>query len=128
MGNGGNNMNKEIEKINERLDFLEFRQELLFENTNTSRFLFETKVTREQYHKIMDLMDEYRHRIDNNCSVNHASFEQSIYEIIGSRGDYHFCEGIARSFMEDDRWTEVFINLYGNMDKYKNYIKDYINE
>lgn len=121
-------MQEEVQKINKRMDFLEFRQELLFENTKTSRFLFETKVTREQYSKIMDLMDEYREKIDNGQTVNHHEFEQRIYDITGFNGLYHFCEGIAQAFMEDNRWPEVFIALYGGMDKYKNYVKDYLDE
>ncbi|TPE21323.1 DUF1878 domain-containing protein [Clostridium perfringens] len=121
-------MDNDFNTINQRLDFLEFRQDLLFENTNVSRFLFETKTNKKEYEAIMDLMDEFRNKIDNGEKVSHASFEQKIYNIIGNQGDYHFCEGIAKAFMEDDRWAEVFINLYGNMDKYKSYIKDYLNE
>ncbi|WP_283721439.1 DUF1878 domain-containing protein [Clostridium perfringens] len=121
-------MCNDLNAVNERLDFLEFRQDLLFENSNVSRFLFETRTTREQYNAIMDIMDEYRDMIDNGQEVSHHSFERRIYDVIGCVGDYHFCEGIAKAFMEDSRWTEVFINLYGNMDKYKNYIRDYINE
>lgn len=121
-------MCNDLSAVNERLDFLEFRQDLLFENTNVSRFLFETRTTRAQYNAIMDVMDEYRDMIENGQKVNYHSFEKRIYEVIGSSGDYHFCEEIAKSFMEDDRWPEVFIALYGSMDKYKNYIKDYKNE
>lgn len=44
----------------ERLDFIEFRQELLFENTDWSRLLFESKVTKEQQDNIFDLFDALR--------------------------------------------------------------------
>ncbi|HFE9685131.1 TPA: DUF1878 domain-containing protein [Clostridium perfringens] len=112
-------MCNDLSAVNERLDFLEFRQDLLFENSNVSRFLFETRTTREQYNAIMDIMDEYRDMIDNGQEVNHHSFEGRIYDAIGSVGDYHFGEEIAKSFMQDDRWPEVFRALYGNMDKYR---------
>ena len=47
---------KEYNKIMERLDFIEFRQQLLFDNDDVSRSIFEYGLTREQYKKIMDLM------------------------------------------------------------------------
>ncbi|WP_415345874.1 DUF1878 domain-containing protein [Clostridium perfringens] len=121
-------MCNDLNTVNERLDFLEFRQDLLFENSHVSRFLFETRTTRKQYNAIMDVMDHYREMIENGQEVNNYSFERSIYEAIGSSGDYHFCEDIAKSFMEDGRWPEVFPALYGHFDKYRNYMNNYKHE
>lgn len=44
----------------ERLEFIEFRQQLLFDNDDVSRSIFEYGLTREQYKRIMDLTQDYR--------------------------------------------------------------------
>lgn len=106
--------------LDERLDFIEFRQELLFSNTEVDRLLFEYKITHDQYREIMDLMDEYRVAIESGEKVFHTSFEQSVYGIVKHlEGNYHFCKYLTRAFMNEGRWEEVFINLYGDMPKYK---------
>ena len=51
---------EELQEIMERLDLIEFRQELLFYNTSIDRSIFEYGITRKQDRSIMDLMDEYR--------------------------------------------------------------------
>lgn len=87
----------------------------------------EYNVTKEEQRKIMDVMDRYRQNIANGVSVNNATFENDIISIFG--GDiqaakhkpaieYHFCEFIAKDFMDDGRWEEVFPALYGNFPKY----------
>lgn len=109
--------------LEERLDFIEFRQELLFDNDEVSRFVFECKFTRDQYRQIMDLMDEYRDKIDRGEKVYHGSFEAKMKEISPEAGaDYHTSEIITKLFMESGRWEEVFPALYGNLPKYK-YLK-----
>lgn len=108
-----------FEKIDDRLDYIEFRQRLLFDNDSVSRLLFEYEITSDEYSKIMDLMDEYRKKIDNNEKVYSGAFEDNIYEIIPlHKGDYHFCEYICKSFMDEGRWEEVFPALYGDNPKY----------
>lgn len=110
-------------ELMERLDFIEFRQELLFTNTGLDRSLFEYKITREQYREIMDVMDEYRAKIDNREDCSNGEFESKIYLIVPEHdGNYHMCEELAKGFMEDGRWEEVFITLYGDMPKYS-YLK-----
>ena len=79
---------KEYNKIMERLDFIEFRQQLLFDNDDVSRSIFEYGLTREQYKRIMALMQDYRERIERGEKCGHGGFE------------------------------EVFDNLYGEMPKY----------
>lgn len=114
-------MNDELVKeILERLEFIEFRQELLFDNTEVDRLLFEYKISRSQYRAIMDLMDIYRQKIEQGEEVSHHSFEQKVYGIVPEHhGNYHFCEFITRAFMEAGRWEEVFPALYGDLPKYK---------
>lgn len=110
-------------ELEERLAMLEFKVQLLSENTNTSRLLFEYNITHAQYVQLMDLMDELRKQIDNGEKVSHGSFETKVYGITGKDGDYHFCESLAQSFMEDGRWEEVFPALYGDMQKYAHYME-----
>lgn len=113
-------MSKEFGSIEEHLKFIEFRQELLFNNSHLDRLLFEYEIDRNQYRKIMDLMEQYRKKLDNHEKVNHASFESAIYVIVPEHnGDYHMCEYIARAFMDEHRWEEVFPVLYGDMPKYR---------
>lgn len=101
----------------EKVEMLGFRTELLAEDTNIARLLLETNIGREQYTSMMELMEEFRRKIDNGEDVSHIEFEMRIAEITGNI-DYHFAELVARSFMEDKRWEEVFSNLYGHMTKY----------
>lgn len=110
-------------KLEEKVDKLEFKLNLLFENSSISRMLFEYDVTYEQYIKLMDLMDEYRSYIENGDKVSHMGFEKKIYMITDKEGDYHFCESLAKLFMENGRWEEVFPALYGDMQKYKYYME-----
>ena len=87
----------------------------------------EYKITKDEQRKIMDVMDKYRALISNGESVHNADFENDIISIFG--GDipamrhspaieYHFCEYVAKDFMEDGRWEEVFPALYGDFPKY----------
>ena len=106
---------RQFNTIEERLDYIEFRQTLLFNNDSVSRFLFECEITEDEYLKIMDIMDECRTILFKGQSLDNFKFEPKIYEIVPShKGDYHFCEDIARLFMENGRWKEVFPALYGN--------------
>ena len=111
---------RHFDELDKRLDYIEFRQELLFENTDLTRLLFEYEIDRKQYKKIMDLMEAYRKKLDNKESVNHGTFETEMFRIVPEcHEDYHMCEYIARAFMDEHRWEEVFPALYGDMPKYK---------
>ncbi|MDD3212644.1 MAG: DUF1878 domain-containing protein [Eubacteriales bacterium] len=107
--------------IEERLDFLEFRQDLLFEGKESDHFIYESNITRNQYKALMDLMDEYRDKIDRGEKVHHGTFEDKVYQLIPEKyGDYHFCEIFTQLLKEENRWEEVFQTLYGDMPKFKN--------
>ncbi|MGN8683444.1 DUF1878 domain-containing protein [Gracilibacillus sp. HCP3S3_G5_1] len=109
----------------ERLDFLEFRQQLLFDNTSFDRMLFEYQITRNQLRSILDLFDEYRNAVDDNEEVHHGSYEQRVYDIVPQHdGNYHFAEEIALTLHENDRYTEVFEALYGDMPKFQAYLNN----
>lgn len=110
--------------MEERVAMLEFQVELLFNNTSIDRLFFETKVTREQYKAILNLMDSFRTKIENGEDTHHYAFENAIYQIVPERnGDYHFCEMIAKLFAENGQWDEVFTVLYGDMPKYRGIAK-----
>jgi hypothetical protein len=116
--------NKKYEELEQRIEQLEFKQQLLFDNDDVSRLLFEYNITREQYRKIMDLMDDYRKKIDKKIEVSNSEFEDAIYKIVPSHcGDYHMCEYLTRSFMDAGRWDEVFPALYGDLRKYQSLMK-----
>lgn len=94
---------------------------------NIERTFKEYHVTKEEQRQIMDVMDKYRMSIANGDKVSYAAFESDIISIFGgsleaSRHnppiEYHFCEYVAKDFMEDRRWEEVFPALYGNFVKY----------
>lgn len=116
-------MAREFENIGDRLDYIEFRQELLFNNSDLDRSIFEYELTRNEYRNVMNLMDSIRQKIENHISVSHTAFEAEMYKIVPShRDDYHMCEYLARAFMDEGRWEEVFPALYGHMPKYQ-YLK-----
>lgn len=113
--------------LEERLDFIEFRQQLLFENTDFTRLVFEYNLTREQLDAVYDVFDNYRSRIDNgeSESVHHGAFEQAIYSAVPEHdGNYHFAEGIAQVLHEERRYQEVFETLYGDMPKFQSYMNN----
>ncbi len=111
---------RKFDSIEERIDFIEFRQQLLFDNDNLSRLLFEYQITENEYRRIMDYMDSLRNKIDNGEKIYSSVFEDEIYKIVPSHyGDYYFCEYIARAFWESGRWEEVFPALYKDSPKYR---------
>ena len=84
-------------------------------------------ITRREQREIMGVMDKYRDALDRGESVSHAEFERDIFSVFGGYInacthspviDYHFCEYVAKTFMEDRRWEEVFPALYGDFAKY----------
>lgn len=109
-----------FDNLEDRLNFISFRQELLFRKDEVNEILFENQVSRDEYHRIMDLMDSYRDRLAQGQKVNHGEFESEIYSIVPHlNGDYHFCEMLTKAFCDDSRWDEVFPALYGGLAKYK---------
>ncbi|MBU8772019.1 DUF1878 domain-containing protein [Cytobacillus oceanisediminis] len=111
--------------LEERLDFIEYRQELLFENSDYARLLFEYKVTREQTRAIADVFEDYRNKIEAGEKVFHGSYEQRIYEVVPQCDhDYHFAEFLAQENHKQGSWEEVFVALYGDMPKFKFYVEN----
>lgn len=109
--------------INERLDFIEFRMDLLREGTELAGLLYDCNITKSQLSSMYDIMDAYRACIDNNEEVSSGRFETEILNVVNNRTlDYHFCESFAKLLWEDRRYEEVFETLYGDMPKFKSII------
>lgn len=112
------------QKLMERLDFIEYRQELLFDNSRFSRLMFDYKVTREQHSALMDLFEEYRKAIEKGETLSSPRYERRIGEIVPqNKHDYHFAEFIAKNLHEEGRFEEVFEALYGKSPKFKSYLE-----
>ena len=106
--------------MEERLNNIEYRQKLLFENTPISRFLFESNTTESEYIAIMDLLAIYQAKIEKGEKVSSGDFECQIYNLVPSKkGDYHYCELVSKLFAEEGQWEDVFTTLYGDLAKYK---------
>ena len=112
-------MCRKFDTLEERLDYIEFREELLYNADSVSRVLFEHQLTDSEYKAIMNLMDNYRYKLEKGEQVSNAAFEQEVYKIVPfENGDYHMCEDLVKAFAENNRWEEVFPALYGGMAKY----------
>ena len=99
--------------------------------SNVDRIFREYKITKTEQEKIMNVMDKYREDIANGIRVSNGAFEADIIAIFGGNMqaarhvpaiEYHFCEYVAKGFMEEGRWVEVFSTLYGEFPKYKGMI------
>lgn len=112
--------------LEERLDFIEFRQQLLFYNGPYERLLFDHKITREQWEAIADIFDEYRKKVDAGEDIGiSATYEQKIYEAVPHKyGNYHFAEDLAYVNHQRGSWAEVFEILYGNSPKFQSYMNN----
>ena len=108
----------------ERLENIEFRMDLLYENTPFSRYLYECKITRKQLDALYTIMGDIRQAIENGENVNSSKYEADVLSILNPlEFDYHFCELFAKFLWEEGRYDEVFPRLYGESLKYKNLFK-----
>ena len=113
-------VNRQFETLTEKIDFISFRQQLLFDNDEVSRILFEYEVNEQESRCIMDLMDSYREKLSRQEPVYHSQFESEVYTIVPHlKGNFHFCEMLTEAFHEENRWEEVFPALYGGLAKYR---------
>lgn len=102
-----------IRKIQERLDLIEFKQELLYWNSPGDKFLFRHNITREQYLKIQDVFEKYNDMIIKGQEVSYIDFENDIYMIVPKNHSHGYsCENLAWFFMESGRWFRVYDELY----------------
>lgn len=100
--------------VEERLDFLEFRQDLLFSGSDLSKVIYDFKFKRKQYEMILDLMDCYSISIRNKEKKTRRDFENDFYAIAPEyTGNSRICEDLVKAFNDSGRYTEVYYALYG---------------
>lgn len=116
------------QELREKVKDLAFRISLLGTPTSVNKMLFEYGLNEQDYHRILDLMDEICNELCNRREYTFAMYEKRMHEIFtghhGLENDYHFFEAVARAFFEDRSYQEVFATLYGNVPKYEGFIED----
>lgn len=118
-------LENENKELRDQINFLSFRLDLIAYKSPVNDLLYEYDVTENQYKKIMDLMDSLRKRLDSGQEISKSTYENEINNImLDPKYDYHFAESVARAFMEEHRWEEIFPALYGDFAKYKTYLQD----
>ncbi|MFJ7746692.1 DUF1878 domain-containing protein [Peribacillus sp. NPDC097295] len=116
-------MNRPEMSLEDRLDFIEYRQQLLFSNTPYDRLLFEFNITANENQAIGDLFESYRKKIGEKQEVFSHQFESEMFEIVPHlHGNYHFVEFITKELHEERRWEEVFVALYREDPKFQSYM------
>lgn len=119
-------LEKSNTELSKKVNNLEFRIELIASPTHINQVLYEYEVNRDEYDKIMELMDSIREALENNQEYTHGKFEREMRNIFPNpediKHDYHFAEAVAQAFMEDGRWEEVFPALYRELPKFREYL------
>lgn len=106
-----------------RLELIEFKLDLLFDDTAYSRLLFEHDVDRQQKDNIYRLFDSLRMKLNNNEEISSVNYESEIYEILPQiNQSYHVAEDIAQTLHGEGRYEEVFEALYGDSPKFQSYL------
>lgn len=77
-------------------------------------------ITEEQFQRIYDVMDEAFKAIHENEDYDFIKFEHAILSIVQAPEgypayDHHMATAVARSFAEDERWEDVYLTLYKNV-------------
>lgn len=111
-------------ELQERLDFIEFRMDMLRENTEFSKYIYDCEVTENQLQTLYSIMDDFRGKIDNSEDVNSSQYESEVLKVVDNKKlDYHFCETFARLLWEEERYEEVFPALYKDSNKFRHLFK-----
>lgn len=112
-----------VSEITDKLNLLEWQIELLINNVEVNGLtstLIKTKITREQYKAILDLILNYELRIDDEFS--RYSFEEDMVKINPIfKDNTQGVELILKSLAEehqDKEHKKLFKKLYGDMPKY----------
>lgn len=105
---------QEFRELKTKLDLFGFRHVLMLHGSPLDRALCIYGISKDQYIKITELMDEYRSKIENDEPYSQREFENQIYEIVPfQKGNYHMCEVLARGFRNEGCWEDVYEKLYG---------------
>ena len=110
--------------VEERLDFIEFRMDLLREGTELTKFIYDCNVTKIQLDELYDILDDIQGKIDNGLDVSSSEYESRVLDVVNHRElDYHFCESFVRLLWEDSRYEDVFPALYKDSNKFSHLFK-----
>lgn len=111
-------------ELEERLDFIEFRMDLLRAGTDFCKYLYDCEITRGQLSNLYDIMDYFRGKIDNGEEISSVDYEAKVLDVVDNITlDYHFCESFAELLWKEERYEEVFPALYGKSQKFKHLFK-----
>jgi len=109
--------NQSFERIEKRLENLEYRVRLLSEIADFEKHPFiytvlEANLTEAQVKAIFDLMDQAVEIIRSGKKIEILKLENGFFEIIPEqKGNYHFVKDIICSLKDEGRWVEVYNNL-----------------
>ena len=110
--------------IEERMDYLEFRMDLLRDGSELCKFIYDSRINREQLNGLYNIMDYCREKIGKNEEISSADYETKVLELVDNKSlDYHFCETFARLLWEEKRYEEDLPFLYKNSQKFYNLFK-----
>lgn len=111
--------------LEEQIDYLDFRQRLLFHSSDYDRLIFDHDITREENAAISEVFATFRQKIDGGEEVISSQFEQAIYDAVPYvKGNYHFAESLAQIAHSENRYEEVFETLYGDQPKFQHYTSE----
>ena len=68
-------MKRTFDTLEERLDYIEFRENLLYAKSPVDRVLFENELTEPEYKAIMDVMEDCRQKLRSVYKELHADRE-----------------------------------------------------
>ena len=110
--------------MEERLDFIEFRMDLLREGTEFAKFIYDCNVTKSQLDELYDILDDIQGKIDNGLDVSSSEYESQVLNVVDHRKlDYHFCESFVRLLWEEQRYEDIFPALYKDSNKFSHQFK-----
>lgn len=108
-----------------KLEDIEFRMDLLREGSELAKYLYDCKITRKQMSDLYKYMDSLRQKIDSGESISSPEYEGGVLGIVGTGNlDYHFCELFAKLLWEEQRYEEIFEEVYKNHMRYGKLIKN----
>ena len=100
--------------LEERLDFIEFRQELLLYaiEDHFSRDLFEYELTEGEYEALNELVEDINTKVDNGEKIDGAYYVHRIMEIVPFIDEpQDFLYFLAEDDYEDD-WLAAYHAIY----------------
>jgi hypothetical protein len=100
-------LQRENEDLSERISSLEYRLELLSEDSNVNKLLSDFRINYREYGAIVDLMKGYENTLKNDGSLSYEEYERSIYNITEIERDIEFARLLAKAFTKDGQFIPV---------------------